>query len=86
MRLVNLQRGVSDPHRAVQHRALRRLVHAQSLRPERRLEERNHLVRLAQVQIWLYRAQPLRPWRPSTWLGDVPVIAEGVFDGAPAVA
>src|SRR5438445_5696809 len=73
VRFVNLQRGVPDPHCRVQHGALRRLVHAHRLGPEHCLHKRNHVMRLAKMQVWLHRAQPLRPRRPSTRLGDVPM-------------
>ena len=50
---VNLQRRVPDSNRGVVHHALWRCVHAHRLRPERRHQERNHLVRLAKMQVRL---------------------------------
>src|SRR2546430_5164098 len=76
VRLVNFQRRVPDSNRCMVHDAFRRFVYPHRLGPERRLQKWNHLIRLPQVQIRLDRAQTLWPGRPSTRLGDVPMIAD----------
>src|ERR1700719_3979281 len=86
VRLVNLQRGVANSNRAMQHGALWRFVYPQRFRSEHRLHKRNHLVGFAQVQIRLHRRHALRSPRPLARLGDVPMIAELILDRALKIA
>ncbi len=83
---VDFESGVGDLDGRVEDRALGRFVDAEGFGAESRFNERDHLVGVAEMEIGLDTAKSLRAGSPAFGHGDVPDVAERVFDAALTVA
>src|SRR5277367_2822774 len=82
----NLERGVSDFYSDVEDQAFGRFGRTVGLCVKSCLNERNHFVSVANMQIRLDGAETFRARYPTSRRGNVPGVAEWIGDDTPAIA